>query len=150
MAHLANQNLCEVFAFKRARAFEQIAQGVELAAPRTAPFDFRYFGEAPFNFGQRERWLWILRAQTQQHLDRLAEIGRRGENLLALILAAGHRGDDLPNRPATDLQPLLVALCERPADHEARGNLGLFGVELREEAACQFRHLQPALRLSQG
>ena len=55
------------------------------------------------------------RPQPDQHLDRLAEVVRGGEDVLALILAAAKRGDDFPYRAAAH----VAAASPRPA--RARG-----------------------------
>ena len=147
MAHLANQDLRKILALERARTFEQLAQRVEFAPARIAPFDFRNFAESMLDLTYRQRWLGISRPKLEQHRDRLAEICRGGEYILALILSARHRRDDLPNRAAAYLEALFVALCERAPDHEACGNLGLINAESREEFTHELRNLQTALRL---
>ncbi len=150
VTHLANQDFRQVLAFERAGAFEQIAQRVELAAARAAPLDRGDFGEALLDFDERQGRRGIVQAQPQEHLDRITEIGCRGEDLLALVFAPGHRGDNLPNGTSADLERLFVALRERAPDHKARGDLGLGWIEPGQELACQFRHLQPALGLPQS
>ena len=92
------------------------AQRVELAAARIAPFDRRNRREALARPRSASASAQARLAQPQQHLDRLAEIGRRREDLLALILASGHRRDDLPDRAPADLQ----ASFRRPAPARGR------------------------------
>ena len=50
-----------------------------------------------------QRRLGLERSKLEQHPDRIAEILGRGENFLALVLRAGHRGDDLPDRASAHL-----------------------------------------------
>jgi hypothetical protein len=126
------------------------SSALELEAARVAALDRGDSGEAMFDFGERQGRFRIVRAQLQEHLDRITEIGRGGKDLLALILATGERRGDFPDRASADLQALLAALWKWTSDHEARCDLRFGGIELRQELTREFRHLQSALGLSQG
>ena len=135
VAHLADQNLGDVLAFERRRAREQLAQCVELAVARMTPFDRGNLREFFVELANCQRRLGIRVAQLERHLDRLAEIFGGGEDVLALVRAVGHLGDDFPNCAAANLQALLLALLNRAPDHESRGDFGFIEVERGEERA---------------
>ena len=122
VAHLANQNFREILALERAGPCEQVAQGVEFAAARVPALGRRDLGKTSFDFGQCEGGRRILGALTQEHLDRVAEIGGGGEDLLSLtvlvwlVLPGGERDGDFPDCAPTDLQRLFVALGERASN----------------------------------
>jgi hypothetical protein len=127
MAHLADQHLGRVFRLERSHPREQIAQPFELAPPRAASLDFRNLLERAADLGERERRLRLVRPQPHHHLDRLAEVGRGGEDVFALVLAAAERGGNLPHCAAAHVESRLAALLERAANHEARGKRGFRG-----------------------
>ena len=117
------------------RAFEERLELCQFARARSAALDVGDFGKLGSDLANRQRRLGLRGAQLEQHADRVAEIFRRVVDVFALILGAGHRGDDFPNRAAADLQPLLLALLERAAYHEARRDFRLINFEAREELA---------------
>ena len=149
MSHLADENLRDVLAFERRRAREQLAQSVELALARMTSLDRRDLRKFFVELANCQRRIGVGAAQLERHLDGFSEIFGGGEDVLALVGAVGHLGDDFPDCAAADLQALLLALLDRAPDHESRGDFGFIEVERGEERADLFGHLQPALSLAE-
>ncbi len=149
MAHLADQNLGGVFRLERGHPCEEIAEPFELAPSRAASLDLRDLFERAADLDERERRLRLVAPQPHHHLDRLAEVGCGGEDVLALVLSAAERGGDLPHRAAAHVKPRLAALFERAADHETRGDRGLRGREAGEKVGRERGYLEAAIGLAE-
>ena len=149
VAHLADQHLGRVFRLERGHAGEEIVEPFELAPPRAASLDLSDLFERAADLGERERRLRLDGPQPHHHLDRLAEVGRGGEDVLALVLAAAERGGDFPHRSAAHVQARFAALFERAADHETRGDRGLGGREAGEKVGGERGYLEAAAGLAE-
>ena len=149
MAHLTDENLGDVLSFECRRAREQVAQSVELALARMTPFDRRDLRKFFVELANCQRRIGVGAAQLECHLDGFAEIFGGGEDVLALVRAVGHLGDDFPHCAAAYLQALLLALLHRAPDHESRGDFRFIEVERGQERADRLGHLQPALSLAE-
>ncbi len=148
VAHLADQNLRDVLALERRRPREQLAQGVELALARVPPLDRGNLGKLLVELANRQRGFRVGAAKLERHLDRLAKVFGGGEDVLALVGAVGHLGDDFPNCAPANLEPLLLALLDRAPDHESRRDLSLVNIERGEKRPDLFGHLNAALSLA--
>ncbi len=113
------------------------------------PFDRGYLGEFFVEFANRKGGFGIGAAQLERHLDRFAEILGSREDVLALVGAVSHLGDDFPDCASANLQALLLALLDRTPNHESRRNFRFIDVKRGEERADLLGHLQPALRLAE-
>ena len=149
MAHLPDQYLGRVFRFQRGHPREEIAEPFELTASRAAALDFRNLLERAADLDERERRLGLVAPQPHHHLDRFAEVGCGGEDVLALVFAAAERGGDFPHRAPAHIEPRLAALLERAADHEARGDRGLRGREAGEKVRGEHGYLEAAMGLAE-
>ena len=149
MAHLANQHLGRVLRFQRGHPREKLAQPLELAPARAASLDFRDLLKRVADLGERQGWFGLVAPKPHHHLDRLAEVGRGGEDVFALVLTPAKLGGDFPYRAAAHVEPRLAALFERAANHETRGDRGLRGCEPGEEIRRERGYLEAAMSLAE-
>ena len=76
-----------ILTLKGACALEQCPESVELTAPGIAPFDLADCEQTVVNLSQSQLGCGFGRPQLEHEFDRLAEIGRRGKDILAKRLA---------------------------------------------------------------
>ena len=150
MAHLADQNLGQILGLQRGCTNQQAAQHVELALACLPPFDCGDLAQLTLDLRNRQRGSGLVGTQAHHNLDRIAEINRLGEDILAAIQRFGDFRGHSPNGASADVELGFVADRKGAANHEAGGGLGLFQVKRGQKIAGQFRHLEAALGLAQG